>query len=114
MTSESQSDQPVVLIVDDEVMHARLIARWLATEGYETEIAENGESCLHLIQRLLPDAVCLDLKMPGIGGLDTLRRLKDHHPRLPVIMLTAEDSVEAAVESMQAGAYGFLTKPVER
>jgi two-component system response regulator AtoC len=114
MTSASQTDHPVVLIVDDEAMHARLIARWLATEDYETEIAEDGESCLRLIHRILPDVVCLDLNMPGIGGLETLRRLKNHHPRLPVIMLTAEDSVEAAVESMQAGAYGFLTKPVDK
>jgi DNA-binding NtrC family response regulator len=114
MTNEETSDQAVVLVVDDEATHARLISRWLGSEGYETEIALDGESCLKLIHRVLPDVVCLDVNMPGIGGLETLRRLKSHHPRLPVVMLTAEDSVETAVASMQAGAYGYLTKPVDK
>ncbi len=104
----------LILLVDDDVLLAELQSQWLLAEGYRVRTLEDGESCLAALAELLPDAVCLDLVMPGLSGLETLRRIKEHHPRLPVIVMTAHSEVSAAVEAMKLGAYDFLAKPVER
>ena len=104
----------LVVLVDDDVLLCDLQKQWLEAAGFEVEAFYDGESCLKGLTEILPDAVCTDLSLPGIDGIETLERIKTHHPRMPVLLLTANSGVEAAVKAMKCGAYDYLVKPVER
>src|SRR6185295_10073053 len=114
MDKSAQGSSGVVLVVDDDESARILLARWLEREGYEVEGFASGEQCLDSLARLLPEAVCLDLHMPGLGGLGTLQMIREHLPRLPVVFLTADSEVERVVQAMRAGAYDYLVKPIDR
>jgi DNA-binding NtrC family response regulator len=101
-----------VLVVEDEATLARNIKTYLQRNGYDAETAGSAEEGLAAFDRFKPDAVVLDLRLPGMDGLAALARLRASDPSLVVIMLTGHGSVETAVEAMKAGAYDFLTKPV--
>ena len=103
-----------VLLVEDEPTSRTLIARWLERDGYRVEVAESAEEAFEVLSRSLPDAVCLDLELPGMGGLEALGQIAKRHPRLPVLILTADREVETVVSAMQRGAYDYLAKPVDR
>jgi len=103
----------LVLVVDDDPAVANVLSRWLQREGYQVEVFPNGEACVSALTRIMPDVICLDLDMPGMGGLKTLEAIKTHHRHLPVIILTADVSVDSVVLAMQQGAYDYLTKPVD-
>ncbi|HHS13857.1 MAG TPA: sigma-54-dependent Fis family transcriptional regulator [bacterium] len=101
-----------VLIVDDEKNTRRLIEEILKSERqYEVLQAANGMACLKKLQEESVDLVLLDLQMPGIDGIETLKEVHKIYPRLPVIIMTAHGTVEKAVSSMKLGAYDFITKP---
>jgi two-component system, OmpR family, response regulator MprA len=101
-----------VLVVDDERAVRESLRRALELEGYEIELAEDGEAALRRLQANdEPDAMILDVLMPGIDGLEVCRRLRDQGSRLPVLMLTARVEVENRVEGLDAGADDYLTKP---
>ncbi len=102
-----------VLVVDDEPGTRRLLAFNLERADYRPHCVETGEDALVAIDADPPDLVLLDLMLPGIDGIETLRRLRRRHPELPVIVLTAHGSVENAVEAMKLGARDFLTKPID-
>ncbi|MBI5266456.1 MAG: sigma-54-dependent Fis family transcriptional regulator, partial [candidate division Zixibacteria bacterium] len=102
-----------ILLVDDEPGQRRLLAGYLTREGYEVSEAENGEDALVVYQQLYSPVVMVDMKMPGMSGLELLGRLRELNPFVQVIVLTAFGSVETAVEAMRRGAYDYLTKPVE-
>ncbi|HMX27792.1 MAG TPA: sigma-54 dependent transcriptional regulator, partial [Blastocatellia bacterium] len=115
--SESEISNPsqnCVLVVDDDQSFRVLLQRWLANAGYATEAFADGESCLSALDHLLPAAVCLDLNLPGAGGLTVLETLRAHQPLLPVVILTADSAVNSAVAAMQLGAYDYLVKPLDR
>ncbi|MDH3269884.1 MAG: sigma-54 dependent transcriptional regulator [Gemmatimonadota bacterium] len=103
-----------VVVVEDDPAQRTILDRWLTAEGHEVALFPDGESCLKGLSGTLPDVVCLDLRLPGIDGLETLDRIRAHHPKLPVIMLTAEESLEPVVASIRLGAFEYLQKPVER
>src|SRR2546430_3149285 len=100
-----------VLIVDDEQTLARSAKAFLADHGYEAEVAASGEKALELLERLQPDVVFADVRLPGMSGIDLLKRIREFDPVLPVIMLTAYGSIEGAVEAVQLGALDHATKP---
>lgn len=101
-----------VLIVDDEKNTRRLIEEILKSERrYDVSQAANGMACLKKLQEEPVDLVLLDLQMPGINGIETLKEVHRIYPRLPVIIMTAHGTVEKAVSSMKMGAYDFITKP---
>jgi len=106
--------KPFVLIVDDDASHRRLMQHWLARSGYHPDPYSSGEACLEALQTTLPDAILLDLHMDGMDGIETLRRVREIHPQLPVIMLTGDLGVDSVVKAMQAGALNYLSKPVDR
>jgi two-component system response regulator MprA len=101
-----------ILVVDDERAVRESLRRALELEGYEIELAEDGR---HALDRLArddqPDAVILDVLMPGVDGLEVCRTLRAQGSRLPVLMLTARTQVEDRVEGLDAGADDYLTKP---
>src|SRR2546425_5077333 len=101
-----------VMVVDDERAVRESLRRALELEGYEVELAGDGEEALYRIQSdAHPDAVILDVLMPGIDGLEVCRRLRRGGNRVPVLMLTARDEIETRVAGLDAGADDYVTKP---
>jgi DNA-binding NtrC family response regulator len=110
----SAQRKPHVLVVDDETNVRRVLGTLLEQAGYAATRAESGEQALDLVRSLDPDLVITDLKMPGMDGLELLRRLQDSFPEIPVVLLTAHGTVANAVEAMKHGAHDFLTKPFDK
>lgn len=102
-----------ILVVDDEDEIRGLLSRLLQKEGFEALGAADGEAALGLIRRESPDVILLDLKMPGMDGMEVLRRTREFDPNLPVIIVTSHGQVQGAVDAMRAGAHDYLTKPFE-
>lgn len=115
MNQSSDRTSPLlpVLVVDDDIQIAQLHARTLRTVGLEAHLCQSGEEALaYLNEHPESAAVLLDLMMPGIGGLETLRQLHAHEPHLPVIVVSGQDKVSVAIEAIREGAYDYLIKPV--
>ena len=104
----------LVLIVDDDVLLSQLQQRWLENEGFAVTVCHDGSAGLDALSTSLPDVVCLDVMMPGMDGFEVLERIRERHPLLPVIMMTAQTAADSAVRAMKAGAYDYLVKPVEQ
>ena len=101
-----------ILVVDDERAVRESLRRALELEGYEVELAGDGEEALRWLEsKAEPDALILDVLMPGIDGLEVCRRLRRGGSRLPVLMLTARAEVENRVAGLDAGADDYVTKP---
>ncbi|MFN3198310.1 MAG: sigma-54-dependent transcriptional regulator [Bradymonadia bacterium] len=105
--------KPTALLVDDDTFLCELISRWLARAGYAVEVHHDGSSMLNALGWTLPDVICLDLGLPDADGLELLERLRRQNPTLPIIILTADDTVDSVVRAMQSGAYDYLPKPVD-
>ena len=103
---------PAVLIVDDESTIIDSLEGILSDDGFEVIHAFNGYEALKKIDSHSPDIVLLDIWMPGMDGIDTLKEIKQHHPRLPVVMITGHGSIESAVDATKSGAFDFLEKPL--
>ncbi len=99
-----------ILVVEDDRRIRDLLRRGLAFEGYEVITAEDGETALRAIRDKLPDAVILDLMLPGIDGLEVCRRLRSVS-NLPILVLTARDTVPDRVTGLDAGADDYMVKP---
>jgi two-component system response regulator AtoC len=102
-----------VLIVDDERTLARSMELFLEEQGYEVEVASDGHRALELLEKMHPDAVFLDLRLPKANGLDLLKKIRAYDPAVAVIMMTAHGTIENAVEAMKLGAFDYVTKPVD-
>ena len=105
--------KPRVLVVDDEERKATVVAAALERAGYECDTARDGESALVALDARGADALVTDWKMPGMDGLELLRRSRDRHPGLPVILLTAHGTVSSAVAAMREGAFDYVIKPFD-
>ena len=105
---------PFVMLVDDEVSFVETMAKRLKKRNIEILTAFSGEEGLEKLQTNQNlDAVVLDVKMPGIDGLETLRRIKEQFPLIEVIMLTGHATIESGINGMKLGAYDFLMKPCD-
>lgn len=100
-----------ILIVDDEILTLSNLKKILEKEDYEVHVADTGETALDIIERYKPHLVLLDLMLPGISGIEVLKRVKDMERETIVIMMTAYEILEKAVEAMKLGAYDYLLKP---
>ncbi|HUN86995.1 MAG TPA: response regulator transcription factor [Terracidiphilus sp.] len=100
-----------VLVVDDEPAIRRALRSPLAELGFQVAEASRGEEALQLLHSGNIDVILLDVNMPGIGGVETLRRIRAVAPRLPVIMVTVRDGEEEKVEALELGADDYVTKP---
>ncbi len=101
-----------ILLIEDETILAKNMGLYLEHHDCEVRTAETAEEGLALMDRFKPDAVVLDFNLPGMDGLEALRRLQEIAPSLPVVMITGHGNVEMAVEAMKLGAREFLTKPI--
>jgi DNA-binding NtrC family response regulator len=102
-----------VLVADDEESLRFVLGKLLSQEGCEVDEAPDGTAALRLAERNTYDLHILDIKMPGTGGMDVLRKIRRQNPRALVIMMTAFGTQKLAIEAMQAGAYDYFTKPFE-
>jgi len=104
----------LVFIVDDEQAISKLLSFWVKDKwGYDVEVFSNGEAMLKRMSTK-PDLVLLDIMLPGLDGIETLKRIKQIDENLPVIMLSAQGSIEVAVESLRYGAYDYFPKPIDQ
>jgi DNA-binding NtrC family response regulator len=108
--------EPTILMVDDEVGFLEALSRRLNKRGVTVRTATSGSEALDDLAgggATTTDVVLLDVKMPGMDGLETLAAIKEHHPLLEVIMLTGHATVESAIEGMKRGAFDYLMKPCD-
>lgn len=102
-----------ILVVDDEPSFCELVREFLQTSGYDVILAFSGEEALQAYQLNQPQMVLLDVRMPGMDGLETLLELKTLDPGAMVIMLTAVSEEEIADKAKAIGAFNYLTKPIK-
>jgi DNA-binding NtrC family response regulator len=100
-----------ILVVDDEQNMRIALYEALSRNGYDVVLAEDGETALELVDKIHPSLVVTDIKMPRMDGLELLRRLKDKHPELPVVIITGYATVNSAVEALKYGASDYILKP---
>src|SRR6266566_8293508 len=105
-------EQPKVLIIDDE-MGPRESLRMLLKPNYQVHTADNVELGLQLLREKAPDAIVMDIRMPGTNGIDGLRKIREIDPHLSVIMLTGFGALETAQEALRLGANDYINKPFD-
>ena len=105
--------KPKILVVDDEPSHRRMIEAVLDAEGYEIKQAENGQTAIEAVEDRFYDLVIMDIRMPKVGGIEALKKIKEISPGIPIILMTAYASVGTAVEALKSNAYDYLTKPLD-
>ncbi|MCM0755353.1 response regulator [Desulfovibrio aminophilus] len=101
-----------ILLVDDETEFLELMTKRLDRRNFQVTTAATGEAALEALAGTPVDVVVLDVRMPGMGGIETLRRIKEAAPGTEVILLTGHANMEVAVEGMELGAFDYLLKPV--
>ncbi len=101
-----------VMVVDDELDFLETIIKRLKARKIEVTGAENGQRALEVLAERDIDVIVLDVKMPGMDGIETLRAIKERKPLTEVIMLTGHASVESGIQGMQLGAFDYVMKPV--
>ncbi len=106
-------DSAKVLLVDDEPEFLEALAARMKGRGLNVDTAVNGEEALRKVEEGVYDAVVLDMLMPGMDGLETLKRLKRTRPDFQVILLTGHASLSQGIESIKLGAFDFLEKPAD-
>lgn len=102
-----------ILIVDDEERFRTTLGKRLGERGLDVETVGSGEEAVKIIKEKLFDVIILDVKMPGMDGIETLTELKKINPNIEVLLLTGHASVDSAVDGMRLGAYDYLMKPCE-
>jgi DNA-binding NtrC family response regulator len=105
--------EKLVFIVDDEKAISKLLTYWVKDKWkYKVEVFDKGEDVLRRLSAG-PDIVLLDIMLPDINGIEVLKKIKQHDENIPVIMLSAQGSVEVAVEAIRQGAFDYFPKPID-
>ena len=103
----------LIFIVDDEQAISKLLSYWVKDKWkYDIEVFDNGEDMLRRLQAR-PELILLDIMLPGLDGIETLKRVKQVDENIPVIMLSAQGSIEVAVDSLKCGAFDYFPKPID-
>lgn len=102
-----------ILVVDDEEIVRQSLLAWFKEDGYEVDTAENADAALRLFEKDKYSLILLDIKMPGMSGMDLLVKLKEYDPDAIIILITAYASVSSAVKALKSGAYDYITKPID-
>ena len=113
MLTMNTKDDIHLLLVDDEENFRQTLAKRLSKRGMTTEEVGTGEDCLSILEKKAPDLILLDVKMPGMDGIETLHEIKKRSPRTEVILLTGHTNAQDGVEGIKSGAFDYLSKPVE-
>jgi len=102
-----------ILVVDDEIAIREVLIEFLSEHGYEAEGAEDGQEALELAQSLKPQVILLDIAMPGMNGIETLKRLRQASIAAAVIMISGHADQDQALTALDLGAYDFIQKPLD-
>jgi two-component system response regulator AtoC len=113
MEGKVMSKMPRILVVDDEKAMRESLNDWLKEDGYQVGLAESGKTAIDMARNGTWEVILLDLKMPGMDGLETLKKLKEVRPDAEILMMTAYASVDTAVKAMKEGAFDYLVKPFD-
>ncbi len=105
--------KPLILIVDDEDRFCSTLKRVMKEKGIEADTANSGMEALEQIKQREYDVIILDLKMPGLSGIETLKEIKQFNGNIEVILLTGHGSVDSGIDGMKLGAYDYIMKPVD-
>jgi DNA-binding NtrC family response regulator len=105
--------KPAILVVDDEQVVRDSLSKWFREDGYAVDSAENAAEALRKMQGLRWDIILLDIKMPGMDGMELQQRIKEIDPGVTIVFITAHATVDTAVKALKAGAYDYVTKPVD-
>ncbi|MZH13743.1 MAG: sigma-54-dependent Fis family transcriptional regulator [Nitrospinae bacterium] len=103
----------LLFIVDNDVPHRNMMTTWLEDQGYKVKVFDNGELCLNCLDEN-PGAICLDINMPGLSGLEILKQLRLANRDIPVMVVTKNDALDSAIEAMKIGAFDYMVKPVDK
>jgi two-component system response regulator AtoC len=104
--------KPTILIADDDEVSAQLFSEVLMADGYEVRRTQSGVETIALLKEMAPDLLLVDVRMPGISGLEVTRIAHRDYPSLPVVVMTAFGSMDTAIEAIQEGAFDFISKPM--
>ncbi len=104
-------DRPTILVVDDELLIRDLLYDFFSGQGWNIAVAEDGEKALELVQSRQIDLVLTDLKMPNMDGMTLSTEIKESHPDLPIMVMTAYPSVESAVQALRLKLDDYIVKP---
>jgi DNA-binding response OmpR family regulator len=102
-----------ILIVDDDIEICNVLNRFLSKKGYEVYTALNGLSAINKVKEVRPHIVLLDIRMPGVDGIEVLKEIKKVDPAVGVIMVTGVTDEEEARKTLELGAYDYMTKPID-
>ncbi len=102
-----------LLVIEDDTSLSSALASVLSAEGYLVDLARRGDEGCRMSARTHYDAILTDLRLPGLGGLDVIRKLHAEIPGTPILLMTAHGTTETAIEAMKEGAYDYLLKPFE-
>ena len=105
--------KPKILVVDDEASHRKMLEAVLSDGGYEIKQADDGQEAIAAVENGFFDLILMDIRMAEVSGLEALKRIKEISPGIPIIIMTAYASVDSAVDALRAGAYDYLTKPLD-
>jgi DNA-binding response OmpR family regulator len=111
--SHDATDLGRILVVDDEEPVRDVLCEYFESQGFGVEAAPDGEAALTALGRRRPDLVLLDVRMPGLDGVEVLRRIRRVDPGVPVIMVTANEDVALARETLKLGAFDYVAKPFD-
>ena len=112
-TRNHSAESPRILIVDDDPGQRSLLNSFLRSQGFETALADSGERALEMLRAGKFAMMISDVRMPGLSGLETLRRARQEHATLPVLLVTAFTDIRDAVAAMRDGAVNYLAKPID-
>jgi len=103
---------PRILVVDDEKEIRTLLSRFFTKKNYQVRTAVTAEEAIRILETESMDAVLLDIVLPGMSGLEALSRIRTRWPGLPVVMVSGQDDEEVAKETLKAGAFDYVVKPL--
>jgi DNA-binding NtrC family response regulator len=103
----------LLFVVDTDISHQKMMVGWLRDQGYQVKVFDNGELCLNMLDEN-PAAICLDINMSGLSGLEILKRIRLANRDIPVMVVTNNDTLDSAVEAMKIGAFDYMVKPVDK
>ena len=102
-----------ILVVDDEIATCKLLSKFLGLKGYEVHTALDGPTAIAKVKAVRPHIVLLDIMMPGMGGIETLKEIRRVDPRVAVIMVTAVADNELGMRTLELGASDYICKPLD-
>ena len=102
-----------ILVVDDEVKACKLLKRFLELKGYEVIVSNNGEDAIEKVKNEKPDAILLDIRMPGMNGTEVLKRVREFDKDIGIIMVTAVKEESVGKAALMLGADEYMTKPID-